>query len=235
MLWAIPGAARASLETEWETGVVTATRNDVRIPGSDGTSLSLVDDLSASAGPAFRVRAGLRLGERHLITALYAPLRLSAEGTLERDVDFAGRAFDAGQPVHAVYRFDSYRLTYRYSFFRQDEFELAAGFTGKIRDAEIALHGSTTGRKTNTGFVPLVNLHAEWRPHGGSWGILFDADALAAPQGRAEDVLVAVAWTAREGVELYGGYRTVEGGADNDEVYNFAWLHYGVLGARVRF
>jgi len=25
------------------------------------------------------------------------------------------------------------------------------------------------------------------------------------------------------------GYRTVEGGADVDEVYNFAWLHYAVI------
>jgi hypothetical protein len=31
------------------------------------------------------------------------------------------------------------------------------------------------------------------------------------------------------------GYRTVEGGADVDEVYNFAWLHYAVLSASYRF
>nr|HMR10737.1 hypothetical protein [Polyangiaceae bacterium] len=136
--------------------------------------------------------------------------------------------------VYAVYRFDSYRLTYRYSFVQDDALQLAAGFTGKIRDAEIALYGAETARKTNTGFVPLLNLHAEWKPGSGSWGILFDADALAAPQGRAEDVLLALTWAPRDGVDLYAGYRTLEGGAENDEVYSFAWLHYGALGVRLR-
>lgn len=232
--WLHPRVARAEVETEFEAAVVAATRNDVRIPGDSGTTFSLVDDLSTSAAPAYRVRAGVRLAERHLITALYAPLRLNASGHFDRDVEFAGTTFSAGSPVYAVYRFDSYRLTYRYSFVRDEAFELAAGITGKIRDAEIALYGAGSGRKTNTGFVPLLNLRAEWKPGGGQWGLLLDADALAAPQGRAEDVLLAVTWAARDGVDFYAGYRTLEGGAENDEVYSFAWLHYGALGLRVR-
>ena len=31
------------------------------------------------------------------------------------------------------------------------------------------------------------------------------------------------------------GYRMVEGGAENDKVYTFTWLHYGLFGAAVRF
>jgi hypothetical protein len=221
------------VETEAEAALVAATRNDVRIPGDAGTRFSLVDDFDTPASPAFRVRVGVRIADRHLVTALYAPLRLNATGELDRELSFGGASFPAGTPLHAVYRFDSYRLTYRYSFVRNDSLELAAGATGKIRDAEIALYGPTTGRKTNTGFVPLLNLHAEWRPGAGDFGLLFDADALAAPQGRAEDVLLALTWSARDGVDLYAGYRTLEGGADNDEVYNFSWLHYAALGMRV--
>ena len=227
--------ARATVETEVEAAIVAATRNDVQIPGDSGTRFSLVDDLSIGASPAFRVRAGVRIADRHLVTALYAPLSVNATGTLDRDLSFAGATFAAGTPLLAVYRFDSYRLTYRYSFVRNETLELAAGATGKIRDAEIALYGGTeSGSKTNTGFVPLLNLHLEWRPGAGDFGVLFDADALAAPQGRAEDVLLAVTWAARDGVDLYAGYRTLEGGADNDEVYNFSWLHYGAVGMRVR-
>ena len=70
----------------------------------------------------------------------------------------------------------------------------------------------------------------------GGWagGLLFDADALAAPQGRAEDVLLAATWALREGLFVYAGYRTLEGGADNDEVYTFAWFHYAVAGVHLR-
>jgi hypothetical protein len=62
---------------------------------------------------------------------------------------------------------------------------------------------------------------------------LLDADALAAPQGRAEDVFLALTWALRDGLELRAGYRTPEGGADNDEVYSFAWLHYAVVGVAI--
>lgn len=228
-------ARAAQVEASLEGGVVTASRNDVRIPGDDGTPLSLSDELSSPAAPAFRVRAGLRWNERHLITALYAPLRLEARGSVDHDVAFAGQTFPAGTPLYAVYRFDSYRLTYRYSFVRDARWELAAGFTGKIRDAEVSLYGAGAARKTNTGFVPLLNVHAEWRPGGGAWGLVLDADALAAPQGRAEDVLLAATWAVRPDVVLRLGYRMLEGGADNDEVFSFAWLHYAVLAADLTF
>jgi transposase len=32
-----------------------------------------------------------------------------------------------------------------------------------------------------------------------------------------------------------GGYRTLEGGADTDDVYSFGWLHYAVLDVRYQF
>lgn len=232
-------ARAGQVETSLEAGVVATSRNDVRIPGGGsaggGTPLSLSDDLSSPASPAFRLRAGYRFAERHLITALYAPLQLEARGSAGQELTFAGRTFAAGSPLYAVYRFDSYRLTYRYSFLRDETWELAAGVTGKIRDAEVSLYGEQTARKTNTGFVPLLNVHAEWRPGGGRWGVLLDADALAAPQGRAEDVLLAATWAVQPGLSLRLGYRMLEGGADNDEVYSFAWLHYAVIGADLAF
>ena len=31
------------------------------------------------------------------------------------------------------------------------------------------------------------------------------------------------------------GYRTIEGGADNDTVYTFSWFHQAVISAVIRF
>lgn len=228
-------AAADGPEADFEVGVVAASSNSVRIPGAGGTRLSLVDELRTGAAPFFRLRAGYRFAERHYVTALYAPLAVTARGELEREVFFAGETFAAGSSVLAVYRFDSYRLTYRYELVRRETFDLAVGLTGKLRDAEVSLYGPEVARKTNTGFVPLVNLHLSWRPQGGRFGLVFDADALAAPQGRAEDLLLAGTWAVREGLTLRAGYRTVEGGSNVDEVYSFAWLHYGVVGAELRF
>jgi hypothetical protein len=216
----------ASVEAEVEGGVVFSARNDTRIPGNSGTDLSLVNDLHTDPAPAFRVRLGYRFAERHLVTALYAPLQITARGTVGRDVGFAGATYPAGTPMLAVYRFNSYRLTYRYSVIHRAGLDVASGLTGKIRDAETSLYGVQARRKTNVGFVPLINLHIAWRPAGSVFGLLLDADALAAPQGRAEDLLLAATFRPRDGVELRIGYRMLEGGADNDEVYSFAWFHY---------
>ena len=229
----LAGDASASAEVEVEASVVVASRNDTRIPGDGGTKLSLVSDLSTSPAPAFRLRLGYRVADRHLVTALYAPLRVNARGSVDQEVVFSGATYPAGTPLLAVYRFDSYRLTYRYSMVWREGLEMAAGLTGKIRDAETSLYGVEARRKTNTGFVPLLNAHVAWRPGSRAFGMVLDIDALAAPQGRAEDVLLAATWDFHEDLELRAGYRMVEGGADNDEVYSFAWLHYGVVGLRM--
>jgi hypothetical protein len=228
-------SVRAGVEADAEFGLAFSARNDTRIPGDGGSKLSLVDDLSTPPAPVFRLRVGYRLAERHFITALYAPLTVTATGTLDRDISFMGATYPAGTPVAAVYRFDSYRVTYRYSFLRREGLDVAGGLTAKIRSAETSLYGVESRRKTNTGFVPLINLHAAWRPHNGVFGVLFDADALAAPQGRAEDILIAGTWAPRDGVELRVGYRMLEGGADNREVYSFAWFHFLVVGLGLVF
>ena len=65
------------------------------------------------------------------------------------DISFLGGTYPAGSPLLAVYRFDSYRLTYRFSIWLRDNLDLAAGFTAKIRDAETSLYGVEAGRKTD--------------------------------------------------------------------------------------
>jgi hypothetical protein len=46
-------------------------------------------------------------------------------------------------------------------------------------------------------------------------------------------VLLAVQYQALERVGLRVGYRLLEGGADNDEVYNFALIHFILIGTTV--
>ncbi|MFC2134158.1 hypothetical protein ACFLTH_06030 [Bacteroidota bacterium] len=88
--------------------------------------------------------------------------------------------------------------------------------------------------KENVGFVPLIHFRLLWN-FSDKFSFLLDGDALAAPQGRAEDVLAALIFNASEKIELKAGYRFVEGGADNDEVYNFAFINYASVGAIIHF
>jgi len=222
-------------EADVEAGRVSSGYNDVRIPNVGGTLFSLSRDLHIANRPFFRLRLSRALGRRHTISILYAPLTLKAAGILPGDVSFQQTEFRAGTPVTGIFTFNSYRLTYRYGLIEKPKLRLGLGFTAKIRDAEIAIRSeSRNASKTNVGFVPLFNLYLQWQ-WSDRWGLLMEADAAAAKQGRAEDVLLAVTFRLNDRLRLRGGYRFVEGGADVEAVYNFAWIHYLALGVTYSF
>jgi hypothetical protein len=230
LVLSLPGVADAHWQIDFETGLAANGYNDVRIPGNTGTRFSLTRDLSSDPTLYWRTRVSHTFGNKHTLSLLMAPLTFRSEGVLEDDLRFAGREFAATTIVKAKYRFDSYRLTYRYDFCRRDKVRIGVGFTGKIRDAAISVEdGRQRAQKSNTGFVPLINLRAQWTISS-HFGLLLDGDALAAPQGRAEDVLLAMTGNASRSLQCKIGYRLLEGGADNDEVYTFALVNYLVFG-----
>ena len=218
-----------------EGGWVFPGYNNVRIPGDAGTKLSLTEDLSADSFPSFRARYTVTLAGKHDIGLLTAFLTMRSDGTLDEAVDFNGAAFPAGTPLESTFQFNSYRLTYRYLLFDSPKFQLRAGVSAKVRDAEIRLEGGgQESAKTDLGFVPLLSFSATWFAHP-SLRIVLDGDALAAPQGRAEDVLLAAVVPLNDHVSLKAGYRILEGGADNDTVYTFSLFHYAVAGLVMTF
>jgi hypothetical protein len=223
-------SAKANTSISLELGSAWQSKNDQRIPADTGTLFSIAD---FNKGPFFtyRLYLGYKWSDRHELRALYAPFEIEADGVFSSPVDFQGGTFAAGTSTMALYKFNSYRLTYAYHFTGAGPWQLALGFTGKVRDAEVALtQGSLVRRKSNVGFVPLLNFQAR-RELGSDWAFRFDMDGLAAPQGRAFDVALFLERKMGKGdLSIFGGYRTIEGGADNDEVYNFAWIHQAVLG-----
>ncbi len=226
----LPDTTKAQLSLDIESGAVIAGYNNVRIPGDEGTLFSLTDDLNAGPDVFLRLRAGYTIKSRHTISVLYAPLTVESDGSLTDPVNFEGVTFPANTSLDASYTFNSYRITYRYDFVKKPKFEFGLGFTAKIRDAEIALKSEDlSAKKTNVGFVPIINFRLNWMM-GEKYSLLLEGDALAAPQGRAEDVLLALTYKLSDNIALKTGYRILEGGADNDEVYNFSLFNYAVVG-----
>ena len=214
---------------ELEGGAAWQSYNDVEIP-NDGsaTRFSLSDLTGRGPWPAGRVYLTWNLGERHGLRALAAPFSLTETGVPEAPIDFEGARFAAGAPLDATYTFNSYRLTYRYRVRGTERTTAWVGFTAKVRDATVDLEqGATARRKDNVGFVPLLHLAGEWRA-ASRWRLSLDADALAGGPGRAIDAALKVGYDLRDDLTLQAGYRTLEGGADVEETYNFAWLHYAV-------
>jgi hypothetical protein len=233
LAFVLPASGRAQaprIILELEGGPAWQSYNDVEIP-NDGTAtrFSLRDLAGNGPWPAGRLYATWSVAERHGVRLLLAPLSVTQTGVPGRDIRFAGATYSAGQPTAGTYTFNSYRLSYRYRALAGERTTAWIGLTGKIRDATIALEqGGTASRKDDLGFVPLLHVAGEWR-FAPRWRAVFDADALAGGPGRAIDATAKLGYDPGERWSVLAGYRTVEGGADVEEVYNFAWLHYAAL------
>ena len=231
---AAPALAADRFRLELEGGAAWQLRNDFAVPGDTGTRLS-IDEANPGPFPAFRGTLWWDLGERSSLRLLAAPLRASATLTPDSAVDFNGATFAAGRSLDVDYVFDSYRLSYVWRFRSSGPVSFRAGLTAKVRDAKIELtQGALSSAKTNTGFVPLLYGGVRWQMTD-ALALDLDVDAAAASQGRAEDVALRLEAKVSPKVDLFVGARTLEGGADNDEVYSFAWFAYAVGGVAVRF
>jgi hypothetical protein len=223
------GAQAGPVEFELEGGAVWQSGNDVEVP-NDGTAtrFSLAGAVGSGPWGVWRATLTWHRSESQSVRLLFAPLTVTADGVLASPVDFAGANYTTGAPVQGTYTFNSYRASYRWRVHSGDRSAAWIGFTAKIRDASIVLaQGPTTSRTDDVGFVPLLHVAAEGR--SGSLRLMFDADALAGGPGRAIDASVKLAYDLNRRWSVRAGYRTVEGGADVDSVYNFAWLNYAVV------
>jgi hypothetical protein len=231
LLMVFTGSARAEGFLDLECGVVFTGYNDVRIPDNTGTKISLKNDISSRPALALRFRTGYTFGGRHSVLILAAPLTVHGESTLKRSITYQGKSFPQGTRVESSYRFDSYRLTYRYSIIRNRTLTLAAGLTGKIRSADIAIMSAAAyAHRTDLGAVPLINTMLEWT-FSGPFSLLLDVDALVTPFGRAEDALIALRYRPNDKLAMRIGYRVLEGGADGGgNVYTFSLFHYATAG-----
>ena len=230
---------RAATDPRWtaslEAGAVWQGRNDARIPGDTGTKFSLADLQGRGARASGRLTLTMDQGSSNRWRLMVAPLEIRGTGELPRTVNFAGAAYAAATPTTGWYKFNSYRLTYMRRFHHSDRASWHFGGTLKVRDARVALRQGTTATSDyNLGIVPLAHLAGELRIAPG-WRVAMDVDGLAAPQGRAFDVGIHAIRDITPDWALGIGYRTLEGGADNDSVYTFAWLNYVTIRSDYRF
>lgn len=228
-------AESGSLYLEIEAGPAWVSRNNVRIPTDDGTRFDMIDLTGNGPDLYGRIYATYAFNERHSLRMNLAPLQFSGTGTFEEAVRFQDSDFIAGEPVRGNYRFNTYRLTYRWLFHSDARWDLGVGGALLVRDAKIELtQGDTTDLDDDVGVVPLLHLYAAYRINE-RMSLVVDLEGAGAAQGRAIDVSFKAHYDLGDGWDVSLGYRTLEGGADNDSLYNFAWINYAALGVGYRF
>jgi hypothetical protein len=218
-----------------ELGAAWQLRNTAQVPNEAPNTRFKLDELTGDGPfPAGRVTLDWPLNEKHRLRFLIAPLRVEETGTASQPIVFQDTTFAPGR-IDVKYRFDSYRASYRYVFYERERWTWSGGATLNIRDAEIRLQQGEQSRvEKNTGVVPLLALEGEWRFAPGWYGLL-DFEGLAAPQGRAIDAALKLGYQVSPSIAVAGGYRFLDGGADNDDLYTFARFDSAVLGLTWRF
>lgn len=234
------GAGQARAETgpfslEAEFGPVWQARNKAQIPNDERADRFALTDIAGSGPwPSVRINANWNFAGPHGLRAVLAPLSYDERGTVDRDVRFQGETFAADERLKAEYRFNSWRLGYRYRYHDGDRWRLWVGATAKLRDAKIELtQGAVSARDDDLGFVPLLHLSGEYRL-GDRWSFQFDFDGLAGGPGRAIDLGLKVSYRLNDRWRVSAGYRGLEGGVDSDDVYSFAWFNTALVAVEYR-
>jgi hypothetical protein len=223
------------LDFQLESGGVWFSRNDARIPGDDGTKFDLLDLTGNGPDPYVRVYATYAFNDRHALRLTLAPLTVDGTGRLKEDVTFKDDTFAAGLPTKGTYKFNTYRLTYRWTFHDRDRWRWGFGAAALVRDADIRLEqGDKRQSKDDLGVVPLLHLYGEYRLND-RVSFILDMEGAWSPMGRALDAALKAQYDFDSGWYVAAGYRTLEGGADNDDVFTFAWLHYALVATGYRF
>lgn len=220
---------------EVEGGALNFTRNDVRNPGDTGTQFKFSALNATGTTGYFRIYAEAKVSERNTLRFLYAPLEVSGTGTLPTRTFFENANFAAGVPTTGTYKFNNYRVNWRYTLKNSERWKLQAGAGVLVRDAKIALQqGTLRVEDPNLGVVPVAAFTTQYnftkRAH-----FVFDFEGLAASQGRALDGAAKITYDLTPRLHFGVGYRVLDGGADVKSVYNFARIHYGMASLGLRF
>lgn len=238
LLFFTPLIATAQLRISLESGGVTTGYNDVKVPNGEqesGTLFSFTDDFDSDGSIVFfRGEFAYTFNKKHTLEATAVPLTRDYSIKTESEIDFAGTSF-IGDDIIGKYQFNTYRFSYRYRLVNKSKFKFDLGASFLIRDASIALTQSgNTADDTDLGYVPLVSFEMDYKPTD-LLSFVLKGDALVGPVGRAEDVFMGVLLDVyKDRIQLKAGYRIIEGGADVDQVYNFALFHFADIGLVIK-
>ena len=204
-------------EISLEIGDYATGYNYFQKPNKDSNR----QDMPQEAGNFYyRIRTFYDLKNDWMVYGLLAPLTIDYSYDSDKNFVYNNQSFLKGK-TDVSYKFNSYRLGMLKKFIYEN-YSWWGGATLKVRDAHIIVkQGAKEEKFSNIGLVPLLSIGGEWyfTEHIGVWSHF---DGLAASQGSAYDLSLELRFRVNNNHFFSIGKRILGGGADNDELKNFA-------------
>lgn len=135
--------------------------------GTPGTDISAEDTLGMDPEiDQGRMELYLRMGERFRVRTDYMKINRYGDVVLAEDVLFGNETYLAGEQIESTIDFRSLDFTFLYSFFRGEQFEIAAGLGLYLIEAEVFAEAvDRNAREQKSGIAPFVTpaLDASWQ------------------------------------------------------------------------
>lgn len=214
-------AAAQDVKVDFEVGQVWQTRNTCAVP-SGSTRFSYRDLLGRGPFPISRTTITLSPDATSGYRFVWAPLRLTGNGQLDKNITFDGKSFAPGVDTYGEYMFNNYRATWWKRWRSSGSVRLRSGYTLFIRDARVSLaQGANRASFYNLGVVPLAYVAGEVDLSRKLIGE-FEFDGLLSPYGGAIDTGLTLGYrTSRDSV-LKLKCRVLDGGTSRGSAYSFA-------------
>lgn len=236
IIFILPFAFQLMAQSEWKLRIMPQVsfggRNTVQRPNDEGgTRVYLNNEFSRKSSARFSPRFELEYNyRRHHILATAALVNDKFEGIAPKNIMYDGQLFAMGDHVDTKYKFNTYRIGYRYRLVDQPSFAFELGATILFRDAYISMEDNTKEAKfSNFGVAPLLSYYLEWKATE-QFSLLSYGDAFAIKVGRAEDIFAGAKYQFTPLISGTLGYRLLEGGSDSDKVYTMSAFHFISVG-----
>ncbi len=204
-------------EISIDIGQTDTVFNRISIPSSQTNQLSLPEDESLTS---FRLTGFMDTKNGNQIYFLIAPLEVQYQFKSDKSFKFNDTNFTNNTQTKFNYKFNSYRIGYLWTW-KTDSLKYWIGAVAKIRDAKTeVIQGSQSDSFSNIGLVPLLSAGLNLKLYKELY-LFTHTDALGSSRGSAYDSQVELKYQIQD-YSTSLGKRILGGGADNDDVYNFA-------------
>ena len=110
-----------------------------------GAKINLQDDLGMETKTdTFRLDGHYRFNDTHKIEFAYYRIHTDSTNTIDRDLEWDGKVYQAGSTISSLLNMDIYKVNYAYSFYHNEKVELALAAGVHMMDIETGLQGNAT-------------------------------------------------------------------------------------------